>query len=51
MTDGGNFMFKLKWCLTSTETLRLIRDGESRGRGYGGGDEVEVRVLGYRLTY
>ena len=26
------------WCLTSTETIRLIRDGEKVGwRGYGGG--------------
>ena len=24
-------------CLTSTETVRLIRDGEKGGRGYGGG--------------
>ena len=24
-------------CLTSTETIRLIRDGERGGRGYGGG--------------
>ena len=28
---------KLTWCLTSTETVRLIRDGEKRGGGYGGG--------------
>ena len=25
------------WCLTSTETIRLIRDGEKGGRWYGGG--------------
>ena len=25
------------WCLTSTETIRFIRDGEKGGRGYGGG--------------
>ena len=24
-------------CLTSTETMRLIRDGDKGGRGYGGG--------------
>ena len=28
---------KSTWCLTSTETIRLIRDGEKGGRGYGGG--------------
>ena len=28
---------KQTWCLTSTETVRLIRDGEKGGRGYGGG--------------
>ena len=28
---------KETWCLTSTETVRLIRDGEKGGRGYGGG--------------
>ena len=27
---------KYTWCLTSTETIRLIRDGAKRGRGYGG---------------
>ena len=30
---------KYTWCLTSTETIRLIRDGEKGGRGYGGGGE------------
>ena len=29
---------KQTWCLTSTETVRLIRDGENCGRGYGGGE-------------
>jgi len=24
---------KVTWCLTSTETMRLIRDGEKRGKG------------------
>ena len=28
---------KQTWCLTSTETVRLIRDGEKGGRWYGGG--------------
>ena len=32
-------------CLTSTETIRLIRDGEKRGRGYGGGREREIIYL------
>ena len=32
---------KLTWCLTSKETVRLIRDGEKGGRGYGGGGERE----------
>ena len=27
------------WCLTSTETMRLIRDEEKGGRGYGVGEE------------
>ena len=31
----GDFS-KYTWCLTSTETIRLIRDG---ARGYGGGGE------------
>ena len=30
---------KYTWCLTSTETVRLIRDGENGGKGYGGGGE------------
>ena len=29
---------ELTWCLTSTETIRLIRDGE-KGVGGGGGGE------------
>ena len=32
-------------CLTSTETLRFIRDGEKRGRGYGGGGKREIIYL------
>ena len=35
-------------CLTSTETKRLIRDGEKGGRGYGGG--VRGRLYTYRYT-
>ena len=29
-------------CLTSTETIRLIRDGEKGVRGYGGGGKREI---------
>ena len=32
-------------CLTSTETIRLIRDGEKGGRGYGGGGKREIIYL------
>ena len=32
------------FCSTSTETIRLIRDGENGGRGYGG------RIYTYRYT-
>ena len=39
---------KQTWCLTSTETLRLIRDGGKGGRGYGG--EGRGRVYTYRYT-
>ena len=28
--------------ITSTETIRLIRDGEKRGTGYGGGGKREI---------
>ena len=34
--------------LTSTETIRLIRDGEKGGRGYGGGGRG--RLYTYRHT-
>ena len=37
---------KKTWCLTSTETVRLIRDGEKGGRGYGG----RGRLYTYRYT-
>ena len=34
------------WCLTSTETIKLIRDGEKvGGRGCGGGGEREIIYL------
>ena len=33
---------KYTWCLTSTETIRLIRDGENGGEG---GMEVEEREI------
>ena len=28
-----SYMVKETWCLTSTETIRLIRDGEKGGKG------------------
>ena len=31
---------KETWCLTATETIRLIRDGEKGVWGWGGGMEV-----------
>ena len=31
--------------ITSTETIRLIRDGEKRGTGYGGGGKREIIYL------
>ena len=40
---------KLTWCLTSTETIRLIRDGETgggRGMEVGGeGDYIPIATL------
>ena len=36
---------KSTWYLTSTETTRLIRDGEKGGRGYGGGGKREIIYL------
>ena len=36
---------KSTWCLTSTETTRLIRDGEKGGRGYGGGGRERLIYL------
>ena len=32
-------------CLTSTETIRLIRDGEKAGRGYGEVDYILIATL------
>ena len=34
--DGMAYVGKGKRCLTSTEAIRLIRDGKMGGRGYGG---------------
>ena len=33
------------WCLTSTETIRLIRDGEKGVRGYGGGGRGRETII------
>ena len=33
------------WCLTSIETVRLIRDGKKGGRGYGGGGRGRLLYL------
>ena len=42
---------KSTWCLTSTETTRLIRDGEKVERGSGGGGETDDwRLYSYRYT-
>ena len=38
------------WCLTSTETVRIIRDGEKGGRGYGGGERGRLYTSRYTLT-
>ena len=40
---------KLTWCLTSTGAMRLIRDGEKGGRGYGGGGKGNYTDT-YRYT-
>ena len=52
-TTGKLTRSKKTWCLTSTETVRFIRDGEKGGRGYegvcvcvGGGG----RLYTYRYT-
>ena len=45
-------LYIVKWCLTSTETIRLIRDGEKVGEGGVEMGEVGGEVGGGRLyTY
>ena len=44
------FVIKYTWCLTSTETVRLIRDGAKGGRGYGGGEEGDYYTYRYTVT-
>ena len=41
---------KYIWWLTSTETIRLIRDGEKGGRGYGGGGRRRLYTYRYTVT-
>ena len=40
-------------CFTSTETIRLIRDGEKGAKGYGGGliDFMLLNVHGGEMAY
>ena len=38
------------WCLTSTETTRLIRDGEKGGREYGGRGRGRLDTYRYTVT-
>ena len=38
------------WCLTSTETLRLIRDGENGGRRFRGGGRGGLYTYHYTVT-
>ena len=38
------------WYLTSTKTVRLVRDGEKGGRGYGGGGRVRLYTYRYTVT-
>ena len=51
-----NFMSKkVKWCLTSTETTKIIRVGEiggggGGGRGYGGGGRGRLYTYRYTVT-
>ena len=44
------FIAKKTWCLTSTETTRLIRDGEKGGRGYGAGGRRRLYTYRYTVT-
>ena len=43
-------VLQLTWCLTSTETTRLIRDGEKRGGGRESGGVGRVGLYTYRYT-
>ena len=43
----------VSWCLTSTETIRIIRDGEKGGREvrrYGGGGRGRLYTYRYTVT-
>ena len=45
MNDSGRS--KLPWCLTSTETMGLIRDGKKEGMGMevgGEGDYIPISI-------
>ena len=41
---------KKTWCLTSTETIRFVRDRENGGKGYGGGGRGRVYTYHYTVT-
>ena len=41
---------KQTWRLTSTATIRLIRDGEKGGRGYGDGRRWKLYTYHYTVT-
>ena len=50
---GFHFLFPsspVTWCLTSSETMRLIRDGEKGGGGYGGGRRGRLHTYCYTVT-
>ena len=47
---SGSRHIKKTWCLTSTETTMLIRDGEKGGRGYGGGGRERLHTYRYTVT-
>ena len=52
---GGEFLtltllFSVAWCLMSTETIRLIRDGEKGGMRYGGGGRGRLYTYRYTVT-
>ena len=50
-----DFVVKETWCLTSTETIRLSRDGEKGVRGNGGGgggeegDNIPIATMSWFL--